>query len=157
MRFSAGEIPRRATTIGLALLLLAGLVFLWIETAKFARPLVKGAPSAAFFPRLVIAFLIVTVGALLVREIRTGAERWIEFPFLGVLLAVVVSAVYIALVPYLGFEIPTVTFVAGQLMLTYRPAVSIVAGLVTMLAFWLVFVILLQIDIPLLLLPKYLT
>lgn len=158
MRLPAGEIPRRATTIGLSLFLLAGLAFLWIETAKFARPLVKGAPSSAFFPRLTIAFLILTVGLLLLREVRSRALEGdtVALPVAGLLLALVPSALYALLLPYGGFELLTVAFVAGQLSLNYRLWVSIAAGIATMLVMWAVFVLALQIDMPLLFLPKYL-
>lgn len=158
MSLHSGELPRRGTTIVLTLLLLAGLAFLWVETAKFARPLVVGAPSAALFPRGVIVVLIAAVGLILLRELRGRDEdEKIEVPFGGVAIAILAPAAWALSVPYAGFEIPTLLFVTALLAIHYRLWASIVAGFATVLVAWAVFVIALQIHIPLLILPQYLS
>lgn len=147
------------------------LLFLLDHTRTFAPPLLEGYPGDAFFPRLVLGFTLFWAGVILLRRLfqAVAALPVDDPPFrldgreFTVALAAVVA--YALLLEPVGFEVATALLLAGLLIPRYRvemPLTRAVAwavgvALATVAVCWLVFVILLNVDMPLLVLPRYLS
>lgn len=149
----------------------AALVFLLDHTRTFAPPLLEGYPGDAFFPQLVLGFTLFWAGVILVRRLFQAMADLPEderpFKLDGREFALVLAAVvaYALLLDPLGFEAATTLLLAGLLIPRYRVEMTLPramawgvgVALATVAICWLVFVILLNVDMPLLVLPRYLT
>lgn len=147
------------------------LVFLLDHTRTFAPPLLEGYPGDAFFPQLVLGFTLFWAAVILLRRLFQMVTDLPDsdqpFKFDGREFAVVLAAVvaYALLLAPIGFEAATVLLLAGLLIPRYRVEMTLPlavawgvgVALATVAVCWLVFVILLNVDMPLLVLPRYLT
>lgn len=151
------------------------LGFLFHRTYSFAPPLLLGYPGDAFFPRLVIGFtflwaaIIVGRGAIRLLAERNAGNDGIKAGQMITLeptqLVVGVSAVlaYSLLLKTVGFEILTVLLLSGFLTPRYavamtRARATLLAAIVsgaTVLVLYVVFVLFLNVDLPLLFLPRF--
>lgn len=147
----------------------AALVFLLDHTTTFAPSLLEGYPGDAFFPRLVLGFTLFWGGVIVLRRLfqTTADVPDTDEPFdldvreFAIILAAVVA--YALLLDPVGFEVTTAVLLAGLLIPRYRVEMTLPQAVVwavgvslaTVLISWLVFVILLNVDMPLLLLPRY--
>jgi len=163
-------IPKTPALLATAALILVGLVVLYIKTYEMMPSLLPGYPGDAFFPRLVIGFtaiftvLILAGGAWRYANRATRAEAapaasldWIETSLVAIL-----CFAYIALLDPLGFELTTTGFLAillaGRLLMPWPRAIPIAfaSAAATTVLLYLVFVLWLNVGVPLLFLPRYL-
>lgn len=141
-----------------AFLLLAVLAF--ALTFSFPRPLLPGYPGSAMFPQLVLG----TMGAMaLLGIVRTVARRAdlspqiVNVPLFPFALAILSLCVVAALLEVAGMEIAVFMFVAGALWLrTRKIGVPALAGVLSVIVVYALFVQALSVHLPLLFLPRYL-
>lgn len=145
-------------------LLLAGFGYLYWLTFFFGKSPVRGYPGAAFFPRLILYFSIASTVAALVGTIygsaksnRRAADSLVfegrEFVF-----SVFVMGALIALLPILGFEITI--FATMFVLLAFRLdgwLQALVVAFVTMIVCYGLFVLTLNVPLPLRFLPAHIT
>lgn len=154
-------IPRRLADTGLfaVFLILAGLAF-W-HTATFPEPLLRGYPGSAMFPRLVLATMAVLCLLGIARRLflpaAAGQDRPLTLPIGGFARAIALASGYVAIFAALGVEIATFAATAGAIWLQCRRLVpAIVAGVLSVVVVYFVFVQLLSVHLPLAFLPRYL-
>jgi len=165
----AVAIPKMPALLATAALVLIGLGVLFVNTYEMMPSLLPGYPGDAFFPRLVIGFtaifavLILAGGAW--RYANTVSEEpapaasldWIETSVVAML-----SFAYVLLLDPLGFELTTTGFLgallARRLLMPWPRAIPIAfaSAAATTILLYLVFVIWLNVTVPLLFLPRYL-
>ncbi|MGY3620279.1 tripartite tricarboxylate transporter TctB family protein [Bradyrhizobium sp. USDA 10063] len=112
----------------------AGLIFLAVSLALLVQsfglpqlPLVPVGPG--FYPRIVLIFMAVTSAALVVQDLlaRRAGEASVAAPaqpqraYGLVALSFAMIALYIVLLPLLGYRIATVVFVAAMQATLERP------------------------------------
>ncbi len=162
------EIRRRTAEAVTALVLLGAVAFLFFHTFSFAPSPMRGYPGAAFVPRLVLAytaiFLVIWLIRLLVLHspLSNDAKGWedetFQFEYRDYLITILAVLAFVYGLDHIGFEI-TCFVVLGALLyprlssLTMTLAVSAA----TVLFIYLTFVLLLNVTVPLLFLPSYLT
>ncbi|MEH2507957.1 putative tricarboxylic transport membrane protein [Bradyrhizobium sp. AZCC 1578] len=137
---------------------LAGLIFLAVSLALLVQsfglpqlPLVPVGPG--FYPRIVLIFMAVTSAALIVQDLVAPRAEPADVPVPAqpqrayglVALAFVIFALYLVLLPLLGYRIATVLFVAALQATLERPttwrqwavlaAIAIATSAVTYLVF----------------------
>ncbi|HET7635257.1 MAG TPA: tripartite tricarboxylate transporter TctB family protein [Burkholderiales bacterium] len=138
-----------------------GGLYMFYETGFFkASASVSGAP--AVFPRLALGLGIGAAILTIIRKLRelrqtsAMAVAPVDIELKALVFLVVLTVVYIVVADMAGFEIPTVIYLyllIYQRMREYwRPALI---ALVASIAIYVVFVLLLQIRLPLLFLPEY--
>ncbi|KRR29055.1 tripartite tricarboxylate transporter TctB family protein [Bradyrhizobium retamae] len=112
----------------------AGLIFLAVSLALLVQsfglpqlPLVPVGPG--FYPRIVLIFMAVTSAALIVQDLLARRAEPADVPAPAqpqrayglVALAFVIVALYLVLLPLLGYRIATVLFVAALQATLERP------------------------------------
>jgi hypothetical protein len=155
----------RAIAIGV---MLFAAVALYV-TASFDPPVLPGFPGAAFFPRLVLVALFSFGAVLLVRawRLRNGSvpetqaraddRRPVDFDIGPVALGCAAALGAIALMQLAGFEIAGTLFIGAALVIrTRRWIFSALIGAFGTAVMYAVFVLALQVHLPLLFLPRYL-
>jgi putative tricarboxylic transport membrane protein len=147
----------------------AGALFLLWNTRSFAPSLLPGYPGDAFFPRIILAFVLLCAAAVIGytlasrRGARTaGATADVAIDVRSLALVAAFVGGYAVLLMKIGFEIATFLFLCGLLgrriegggVRAWAMAAGIAAVSVAVL--YGCFVLLLGVDMPLLFLPKYL-
>jgi len=150
----------RRADIVLALLILAACAVLFINTFSMPPPIIKGYPGIAFFPRLVIYFLAALAFVMLIRGIvfhASGDELFtLDAAQIGTTLAYMLA--YIVGLQIVGFEISTFILLCVLLWMRLERKVMIpLWSALTVLVFYATFVIFMNVDLPLLFLPRYVT
>jgi hypothetical protein len=135
--------------------LAASLVFFWLTLELRPNPLVPVGPG--FYPRIVLGLTAFLALALVVFDLAGGEKSFRKSENLnyGLVLAVfVVFGVYVGVMPYVGFRIATLVFVAA-LQATLEPprgargwALVAVTALVTTAASYFLFERYLQVLLP---------
>ncbi len=158
-------------TAGLAALgvVAATAIVLYWNTYSFMPSKLPGYPGDAFFPRIILIFMLacsIAASAEIVvpdfhknRHDETRQSIEIDVAAVGIIAVAVI--VYAIALPYVGFEISTFVFVlvlltpalTGSRMFALAKAAGIALAAVIVLYFC--FVIFLDVDFPLLFLPRY--
>jgi hypothetical protein len=145
----------------------AGLVVLFNVTLQMAPPMLPGYPGDAFFPRLVIGFtaipVLIGLAQSFTRRRQPGVkadDNLVEIDIGGYLVAILVGLGFAGLMPILGFEITCTVIMAGLLLPRMgwgtRQTIHVLGiAMFTMLVFYVSFVLILGIHLPLYFLPKY--
>lgn len=140
--------------------LLGGLAYLYWLTFFFGKSIVRGYPGAAFFPRLILYFTLAATLAALVVSLFGGfgerkAKRF-EFEGRDFVLTIATIAGFIVALPVLGFEITSFALLLVLLGLRLNGwLTAVVAALATTAVFYVLFVLMLQVSLPLRFLPAY--
>lgn len=167
--FGMIEIRRRTAEIVTALALLAAIVFLYVHTYTFAPSPMRGYPGAAFMPRLILiysgVFTAIWLGGLLFRNpapnhdldpLAADPGRF-EFEYRDCLVTAAAILALVYGIDLVGFELTC--FLIFVVLLYPRlpnlPWVFGVAALTTIFCY-VVFVLLLNVSLPLAFLPAYL-
>ena len=163
---------RRAVLLT-AVLCLAGLGILFWETFRMAPSFLPGYPGDAFFPRLVIGFstfwaFIIVIGALSGGAFGKDAPPsddeadYFSFDWLHFIYIFALVIAYALLLQPLGFEIVTLVLMfvlflpRVQLGWLGATLAALAASVGLTLLFWIIFIVLLRVHVPLAVLPRYL-
>lgn len=145
-----------------ALLLLAAIAALFAHTFSFAPSPVRGYAGAGFFPRLALIgsglFTLAWIGLLLTgRKENSDSDEAAEFDFelKDYVISIVAVLAYVFALDIVGFEISTFLLLALLLLPRIGPVAAIVSGLVTTAVLYSIFVLLLNVSVPLHFLPSY--
>lgn len=146
----------------------AAIVLYW-NTYSFMPSMLPGYPGDAFFPRIILTFILACSIAAAVEIVAFGAHEkergeprsGIGIDIVGIAAVAAAVIVYVIALSYVAFEISTFVFVlalltpalTGSRMIAVAKAAGIAA--VTVLVLYFCFVILLDVDFPLLFLPRY--
>jgi len=159
----------------------AGTVYLLYETFQMSPPMLEGYPGDSFFPQLTIALILLCGIPLLITrygdhvkgrgklEVEKDETFNIDIPGFLVVAAIMLSFPF--LLPILGFEM--VTFVILTILFTTRFNEFVTAetvtmdifrraliraatmAMITMCTLYFIFVILLNVSMPVMFFPKY--
>lgn len=164
------KIDKKAAELGMIGAVAAAAVVLYWNTYSFMPSMLPGYPGDAFFPRIILIFMlacaVVASAEIVLPGVRRNrsdeARRSIEIELIAVgSIAAAVIAYAIAL-SYVGFEISTFVFVvvlltpalAGSRIFALAKAAGV--ALVAVIVLYFCFVVFLDVDFPLLFLPRYL-
>jgi putative tricarboxylic transport membrane protein len=135
--------------------LAASVVLFWLTLELKPNPLVPIGPG--FYPRIVLGLTIVLAAALVAFDLYSGRKRAAARADAnyGLVLAVfVIFGLYAAALPFLGFRIATLAFVAA-LQATLEPpkglkgwGVVLASALITTVAAYILFERYLQVLLP---------
>ena len=152
----------------LSIFFLIFLTFLFYETSNMSKSILPGYPGDAFFPRLillftffwsVILFLQNTFKKNILIKSKETNDDIIEIYFKDIFFLFFISIIYILFLDLIGFEILTFAFLfillVSRLDLNLRKSVlySSIISFISMIVFWLTFIIFLRIPFPLKFLP----
>lgn len=144
-----------------AIAVLLGSLYLLELTFHFTHATKAGYAGAALFPQIAIGLLIVCSGKMLVEYLL---DRWrgradpveIDLDIAGLVPMVAVALAYTLLIEPVGFEICTFMLLVVLLGRRMRLVNTVWISAVATAIIYAVFVLLLQVDLPLLFLPAYL-
>lgn len=146
----------------------AGAALYW-NTFSFFPSLLPGYPGDAFFPQLSLAFLFFCCVVFLLRhalhrlrgeEDPVAAGETVEIPLPRFFAVIVIVCAYVYLLPVAGFELSTFAFVFVTMTTRLRgsPVRQVLKGialaLVTTLLCYAIFVMALNVSLPLKILPR---
>lgn len=149
-----------------AVILLVAIGFLFAQTFSFAPSPVKGYPGAAFFPRLILIgtgiFTALWIGLLVLgrlsgRDLLKNEEPYFDFEYSDYIISIVAVLAYVGTLDLVGFEIGTFALLALLLLPRIGAFAAAAAAAVTTLVLYGTFVLLLNVSVPLLFLPRYVT
>lgn len=140
--------------------LLAVLSYLYWLTFFFGKSVVRGYPGAAFFPRLILYFTMASALAALLVAVTSGrsegAATTFDFEGRDFLLTIATIGAFIFFLPILGFEITAFAMMLVLLGLRLDGWMkALVGALLTTAVFYVLFVIMLKVSLPLRFLPAY--
>ena len=152
----------------LSILFLILLIFLFYETSNMSKSILPGYPGDAFFPRLiliftffwtVILFLQNTLKNNILIKSKESNNEVIEIYYKDIFFLFFISIIYILFLDLIGFEI--LTFIFLFVLLVNRLDTNIgksilyssIISFISMIVFWLTFIIFLRIPFPLKFLP----
>lgn len=146
----------------------AAIVLYW-NTYSFMPSMLPGYPGDAFFPRIILTFILacsiaaaIEIAAFSAREKKRDESRPVlDVDVTGIAMVSAAVIIYVIALAYVAFEISTFLFVlalltpalTGSRLIAVAKAAGI--ALVTVLVIYFCFVILLDVDFPLLFLPRY--
>jgi Tripartite tricarboxylate transporter TctB family len=144
-----------------AIAVLLGSFFLLELTFHFTHATKAGYAGAALFPQIAIGLLILCSGKMLVEYVL---ERWrgradskgeIDLDIAGLVPTVVIALAYVLLLERVGFEL--CTFVVMLILLGRRIQLvhAIWLSAAATAVIYAVFALMLNVDLPLLFLPAY--
>ena len=144
---------RRADRIGAVILLALAVAFAWTAARRYTYWNASG-PGSGFFPFWLGVALAVLATLLLVRAARQtdSGPAWLPRGHGAVRLAsvVVATAIFVALMPWLGMTLGTVLFLAVLLRAleghTWRTTLGVAVGVAA--ANWAVFAVWLRVPFP---------
>ena len=144
-----------------AFAVLLGSFYLLNLTFHFTHATKAGYAGAALFPQIALGLLILCSGKILLERLL---ERWrgqgdsgaaIDLDIAGLVPMVAVTLAYALLLDRIGFEICTFVLMAILLGRRMRLVNTIWLSAVTTLVIYAVFVLLLEVDLPVRFLPAY--
>lgn len=162
------DVQRRTAEIVTALVLLAAIVFLYIHTYTFAPSPMRGYPGAAFLPRLILiyagVFTAIWLAGLVFWYPAPGTnslidaedDRVFEFEYRDYLITIAAILAFVFGTEEIGFE--ATSFLVFAVLLYSRLssiAMVVLVSLLSTLVCYLVFVLLLNVSLPLAFLPAY--
>lgn len=163
---SKGKTDSRIADIVVAILLLGISFVAYYITTTWIPPVMPGDPGAAFFPRISLAIICFFAVVLLFQKIPNSGSGGGESAVDGgepntdlrqFFLTFLFSGLLIAGIAYVGFEPAAFAFLFGILgWRTKRWPWAFVTSLIAILIMYFVFVIVLNVRLPLLFLPPYL-
>lgn len=154
------EVRLRTAEIATAVLLLLGCAFLfWTSFSLPASPM-RGYPGAGFMPRLILGYTSVFAVFWLARRIRADGRDEPAEPFeLRAYLVTIASVfAFVLLLDTVGFEIASFAVLLallGPRMGNWLVAAAVAAG--TTVLFWAVFVLFLNVSMPVAFLPRFIS
>lgn len=150
----------------LAFVVLAFAVVMYVDSLSIPPSRIPGYPGAAFFPRMVLIFIALMSVGLLARQFFSksadanpaGTEEEItEFELSDLAVTSVVFLAYAFGLDTIGFEITNTVVLGGIIgVRTGRWLLAAVTGVLSSLVFYVLFVVAMDVDLPLLFLPRYL-
>lgn len=144
------------------------LIFLFYETSNMSKSILPGYPGDAFFPRLILLFTLFWTIILFFQKIskkftiiksNEDDSGMVEIYYKDIAFVFIISILYISFLEIIGFEILTSFFLfsllVNRLDLNFKKSLyySSILSCISMLIFWLVFIIFLRIPFPLKFLP----
>lgn len=158
------RISRKTGDLLTTIALIAAVIFFFIETFSLAPSPVRGYPGAAFLPRLILVYAMIFLSVLLIQIfMRAPADPATDaggFDFEVTDYVVTIAAIswFILGLSYFGFEVTSFTLIAALLIRRIgRPVLSLFSAAVATLLFWAVFVISLNVSLPLAFLPRFIS
>jgi hypothetical protein len=165
------SLHRRTAELVTALVLLALVAFLMLEAAELPPSPVRGYPGAAFFPMLALGgtglFILAWIAVAILRRpaeaaaSRPGGEEPADAPRFAFelrdyLVTIAATLAFVYGMNLVGFEISAFAVLAVLLWTRMaNPAVAVATAALTMLVLYGTFVLLLNVSMPLLVLPRY--
>ncbi len=166
------SLHRRTAELVTALVLLGLVAFLMLEAAKLPPSPVRGYPGASFFPMLALGgtgiFILAWIAMVALRprsEAAAAATADVDEPKDGprftfewrdYLVTIAATLAFVYGMNLVGFEIAAFLVLAALLWTRMAsPAIAIATAAVTMLVLYGTFVLLLNVSMPLLFLPRY--
>ena len=116
------KINSKKIVLFISLFFLFFLVFLFFETTNMSKSILPGYPGDAFFPRLILIFLLFWTSILLLQNLikkfllfksSDDKETDIEIYFKDITFLFLISIIYILFLEVRGFEILTFSFGVG--------------------------------------------
>lgn len=162
------KINSKKIVLFISLFFLFFLVFLFFETTNMSKSILPGYPGDAFFPRLILIFLLFWTSILLLQNLikkfslfksSDDKEADIEIYFKDITFLFLISIIYILFLDFIGFEILTFSFLfvllVNRLDLNLGKSMlySSLISFISMMIFWFVFIIFLRIPFSLKFLP----
>lgn len=162
------KINSKKIVLFISLFSLFFLVFLFFETTNMSKSILPGYPGDAFFPRLILIFLLFWTSILLLQNLikkfslfksSDDKETDIEIYFKDITFLFLISIIYILFLDFIGFEILTFSFLfvllVNRLDLNLGKSIlySSLISFISMMIFWFVFIIFLRIPFSLKFLP----
>jgi Tripartite tricarboxylate transporter TctB family len=144
-----------------AFAVLLGSLYLVELTFQFTHATKAGYAGAALFPQIALGLLILCSGKMLATHLL---ERWrgradstaeIDIDIAGLIPMVVIALAYALLLERVGFEICTFVLMIILLGRRMRLVHTVWFSALTTLIIYMIFVLLLEVDLPLLFLPAY--
>ena len=152
----------------LSIFFLIFLIFLFYETSNMSKSILPGYPGDAFFPRLILIFTFFwTVILFLQNALKNNIlinsketnDEVIEIYYKDIFFLFFISIIYVLFLDLIGFEI--LTFIFLFVLLVNRLDINIgksilyssIISFISMIVFWLTFIIFLRIPFPLKFLP----
>lgn len=159
------QVSLRSGNLVGAILTLAFTVFAAYETTTWIPPVLPGDPGAAFFPRIALAIMFVFGVILLIQSVRGSKAEQISddvappkvtIELSGFVLTLFYSALLVAGIWFASFEISAFAFLTYMLGIrTGRWPWSVITSIIAIAAMYVLFVLVLQVRLPLLFLPSY--
>ncbi|MDF2994925.1 MAG: Tripartite tricarboxylate transporter TctB family [Xanthobacteraceae bacterium] len=159
---------RRRAEAATALVLLGAIVLLFVHTFSFAPSPMRGYPGAAFMPRLILIyagiFVLLWLARLLlwrtpvVDELGIERDDTVEFEYRDYLITIAAVLGFVVALDWVGFEVAC--FVLLVLLFLGRIpnlALNLLVSALTTIVFYAVFVLLLNVTVPLAFLPAYIS
>lgn len=129
-----------------------GSLLLFLHSSSFPPPLQPNVPGPSFFPKIILAFFGLLCLLLLFENLIGGRKRptsKFEWHSRSIAIAVGSGALYLILMPILGYLATSFLYLAVLLIGRIRTWPKILlASLFTTLLMYLMFEILIKIDLP---------
>lgn len=162
------RLRRKQNDLGVTALIVGCTLFLFWRTRSFAPSLLPGYPGDAFFPRIVLTFILICAAVVVLQALKGSrgklvaeAPRDIEIDLHGLTVALAFVVGYLVVFSIIGFEIATFLFLLGLLRVRVKATgmrawiIASVVSALAVLVLYFCFVLLLGVDMPLLFLPEY--
>ncbi|WP_164730483.1 tripartite tricarboxylate transporter TctB family protein [Pelagibacterium montanilacus] len=155
---------RKWADLATASALIAAVVFFFIETFSLAASPMRGYPGAAFLPRLILIYLsiflaIQFVTVMLKPRLPAGdPDGEVEFELVDYLVTIAAITWFILALGMVGFEPAVFVMIAALLVRRIgKPVLSIASAALATLVLWAVFVIALNVSLPMAFLPRFIS
>jgi len=135
--------------IGLVAIILA--IFLFYDTFSFPPPLQKDAPGPALFPRVCLIVILFFAAVLIFENLflKQPGESGFKMHYTQFLIVTVSLALYLILLPYLGFLISTLLYLIPSLLVRMDNKIKAVwVSCVIIASLYILFSIVLKIELP---------
>lgn len=151
---------RRADII-VGVLILIGAAAAAFATTTWLPPVLPGDPGAAFFPRIALTVMFVFAVIMLTQSFRGGksaSDVTVTIELRSILTTALYTSLLVIGLELASFEIACFTFLAYMLWIrTGRWRWAIVTSLISTISLYALFVLALQVRLPLLFLPDYIS
>ena len=160
-------VSQRRATLVVTLVTAAFFAMMLWRTFGFPPSMLPGYPGDAFFPQLIIVFGLIWCAILLYRLMSGGDiitsddEAVVEIPIGGFVAVCLYVVAYVMLLDPLGFEITTFLFMSVLFLTRFRGELParivriVIVSLITTIVSWACFAIVLNVNVPVKILPDY--
>ncbi|KAA0969583.1 tripartite tricarboxylate transporter TctB family protein [Aureimonas fodinaquatilis] len=146
-----------------SVILLIAVALLINHTFSMPPSPVRGYPGAAFFPRLALIgtgiFTVLWIGLIIRARLGgkdlLGNDTHFVFEYRDYIISIVSVVVYMFALDIIGFEISTFVFLLALLITRVSPIWAFVSAFIATLVLYGTFVLLLNVSLPMLFLPRY--
>jgi len=145
----------------MAFAVLLGSFYLLKLTFEFTHATKAGYAGAALFPQIALGLLILCSGKMLAERLlerwrgRTDLSAAIDLDIAGLVPMIAIALAYALLLNRVGFEICTFVLMIVLLGRRMRLVHAVWISALTTLVIYVVFALLLEVDLPLRFLPAY--